>query len=107
MFFFREEATWYTRIITKLEKRWGNLLRGHNGHNLVGGWVRLYESNEVLPFLVCQEFDFFNPKCDTKEQQFIILDGWNYIKLVSNLEPYFFQLEKLMSKRLPIGGWGR
>jgi hypothetical protein len=80
MFFFsRQEATWYTRIITKLEERWGNLLRGHNGHYLVGGWVGLYESNDILLSLVCQEFEFFNPKCDIGEQQFVILDGWNYI----------------------------
>jgi hypothetical protein len=58
-----------------LKETWGNLLKSHIGHYLVGGWVGLYESNEVLPFLVCQEFEFFNPKYDTGKQQFIFLDG--------------------------------
>lgn len=68
MFVFLREATWYVKIITKFGKRWGNLLRSHDGHSLVGGWVGLYENNEVFPFLVYQEFEFLNLKCDTREQ---------------------------------------
>jgi hypothetical protein len=68
-----EEELGYERIVTKLEKVWGGLLKGWNNSCKEKYWIGLLEKNKVFSSMVCHVLFTFKPECNNDVQHFYIL----------------------------------
>ncbi len=69
---FPEEELGYEKIVIKLEKVWGGLLRGGDNHCKEGDWIGLLEENKAWESMVCYASSTFRLECSNDVQHLYI-----------------------------------
>ncbi len=62
----------YERIVTKLKKVWGGLLKGWDNRCKEGDWIGLLEENKAFWSMVCCASSTFRPECSNNVQHLYI-----------------------------------
>jgi len=62
----------YERIVTKLKKVWGGLLKGGDNCCKEGDWIGLLEENKAFSSMVCCASSTFRPECSNNVQHLYI-----------------------------------